>query len=235
MSNSGGRKLIMLMVAESQHTSGEIGARLRRERQSQRISVRELARRIGSDPNTVSRLETGKRRMSVEWLSTLSDALGLRASELLETARPEEHVVVRAAACANSWLEDCWYGADKRYAVQVPADPRYPGVERFALDVLCPSMNLRYPEGSLLMCAPLHAVEDGVEIGKRYLIETRRTRDGVEESELTVKTLIMDSDNRLCFVSESSDPDFQLSVPVFGASESKIQPIALVIGSVRSE
>ena len=113
------------MVVDSQHTSQEIGARLRRERQQQRISVRELARRIGSDPNTVSRLETGKRRMSVEWLSTLSDALGLRASELLETVRPEEHVVVRAAACANRWLEDCWYGADRRYTVQVPADPRY--------------------------------------------------------------------------------------------------------------
>ena len=223
------------MVVESQHTSGSIGARLRLERQSQRISVRELARRIGSDPNTVSRLETGKRRMSVEWLSTLCDALGLRASELLETTRPEEHVVVKAAACVNSWLEDCWYGADKRYAVQVPADPRYPGVERFAVDGQCLAMNLRYPEGSLLICISFEAVEGGIEIDKRYLIETRRVREGVEESELSVKTLIMDNDNRLRFVSESSDPDYQLSVPVFGAGDSEVQPIALVIGSVQPE
>jgi len=227
--------LIMLMIAESEHTSKAIGTRLRRVRQSQRISVRELARRLGSDPNTISRLETGKRRVTVEWLSRLCDELGLRASELLETERPEQHVVVKAAACANRWLEDCWYGASKRYGVQVPADPRYPGIERFAVEVLCPAMNLRYTERSLLICVPLDAVKDGVEIDKRYLIETRRTRDGVEESELTVKTLIMDSDNRLCFASESSDPDYQLSVPVFGATESEIQPIALVIGSMQSE
>jgi hypothetical protein len=96
-------------------------------------------------------------------------------------------------------------------------------------------MNLRYPEGSLLICVPLYAIEDGVEIDKRYLIETRRTRDGVQESELTVKTLVTDSDNRLHFVSESSDPDCQLSVPVFGAGDSEIQPIALVIGSMQPE
>lgn len=208
--------------------------RLRRERQSQRISVRELARRIGSDPNTVSRLETGKRRMSVEWLSTLSDALGLRASELLETTRPEEQVVVKAAGCVNRWLQDCWYGADQRYTVQVPADPRYPGVERFAVEGQCPAMNLRYPEGTLLICIPFEAIEGGIEIDKRYLIETRRVRDGVHESELSVKTLVMD-DNKLRFVSESSDPDYQISVPVFGASDSEIQPIALVIGSVQPE
>ena len=223
------------MVIDSQHTSKEIGARLRRERQQQKMSVRELARRIGSDPNTVSRLETGKRRMSVEWLSTLSDALGLRASELLETERPEQHVVVRAAACANRWLEDCWYSADQRYVVQVPADPRYPGIERFAIDGQCPAMNLRYPEGSLLICIAFGAVEGGIEIDKRYLIETKRERDGVQECELSVKTLVMDDDNRLRFVSESSDPDYQLSVPVFGAGDSEVQPIALVIGSVQPE
>jgi len=222
------------MVAES-HTSKEIGARLRRERKQVGISVRELARRIGSDPNTVSRLETGKRRMTVEWLSTLSDALGLRASELLETTRPEQHVMVKAAACVNLWQQDCWYGADKRYVVHVPADPRYPGVERFAIEGPCPGMNLRYPEGSLLICIPFEAVKGGIEIDKRYLIETRRERDGVQESELSVKTLITDDDNRLCFVSESSDPDYQQSVPVFGASNSEIQPIALVIGSVQPE
>ena len=96
-------------------------------------------------------------------------------------------------------------------------------------------MNLRYPEGSLLICIPFESVEGGIEIDKRYLIETRRERDGVQESELTVKTLVMDDDNRLRFVSESSDPDYQLSVPVFGASDSETQPIALVIGSVQPE
>jgi transcriptional regulator with XRE-family HTH domain len=222
-------------AAETHHTSKEIGARLRRERQQQKISVRELARRIGSDPNTVSRLETGKRRVTVEWLSTLCEALGLRASELLERAKPEERVPVKAAACANRWLEECWYGADKRYCLQVPADPRYPEAERFAVEGRCPAMNLRYPERSLLICVPLDAVEEGVEIDKRYLIETRRMRDGVEESELSVKTLVTDSDNRLHFTTESSDPDYQISLPVFGCKDDEAQPIARVIGSVQPE
>ena len=119
--------------------------------------------------------------------------------------------------------------------IQLPADPRFPDVERFAVELPSPDMNLRYPEGSLLICVPFEAIEGGIEIDKRYLIETRRVRDGVQESELSVKTLVMDDDNRLRFVSESSDPDHQLSVPVFGASDHEVQPIALVIGSQQAE
>jgi len=96
-------------------------------------------------------------------------------------------------------------------------------------------MNLRYPEGTLLICIPFEAIEGGIEIDKRYLVETRRERDGMEEYELAVMTLIMDEDNKLRFVSESSDPEFQRSIPVFGAGESETQPIALVIGSLQPE
>ena len=225
----------MLMAVDTNHTSAAIGMRLRAERKQQKISLRELARRIGSDPNIVSRLETGKRKMSVEWLSTLSDALGLRAAELLEPVSPEERVLVKAGACCNIWKQDCWYGPDQRYAIKVPPDSRYPGSERFAVEALCQAMNKRHPAGALVICVPLDAAAGGVEIGKRYLIESRRVREGVQESELTLKTLIIDNNKKLRLASESTEPDHQTTLPMFGSDDREVHAIASVIGTLQPE
>ena len=39
----------------------------------------------------------------------------------------------------------------------------------------------------------------------------------------------------LCFVSESSDPDYQQSIPMFGMADHEIQTVGLVFGSIQSE
>ena len=151
------------------------------------------------------------------------------------TPNPEERVVVRAAASINRWQQNCWYPADQRYVVRVPPDPRYPEIERFAVEARCPSMNLRYPEGTLIICVHLDAVEGAIEINKDYLIERGRVRGGVRKTELSVMTLMADSDKRLRFVRQSSDPDYQTSLPVFETGNGKIRPIALVTGSQQAE
>jgi hypothetical protein len=96
-------------------------------------------------------------------------------------------------------------------------------------------MNLRYPEGTLIICVHLDAVEGGIEINRDYLIERRRVGGGVRKTELSVMTLIADSDKRPQFVSQSSDPDYQTSLPVFSSSSDRVRPIALVTGSQQAE
>ena len=225
----------MLMVNKPRHSSQQVGARFRRERQAQGMSLRELARRLGTDPNIISRLETGKRQMSVEWLSTIADALGIRPAEFLETSPPEEHVMVSASVRLDQWLEDCWYDDANCYLLRIPADERHAGTERIAVVVDCSSMNLRYPEGTILICVPLEKLEGGIEVDKRYLIRSRRLVDGKQQDQLSVKTLVMGEDNQLRFVTESDDPDKTRAVPAFGTPDQEIRPIALVIGSIQPE
>ena len=73
--------------------------------------------------------------------------------------------------------------------------------------------------------AVFHASDEVLECRRRAL----------QETELTIKTLITNSDNKPRFVTESSDPDYQISLPVFGSSGAKIRPIALVIGLQQPE
>ena len=151
------------------------------------------------------------------------------------TSSPEERVVVKAAANFNHWQQDCWYSANQCYEVQVPPDPRYPDIERFAVEASCPSMNLRYPEGTLIICVHLDAVERRIEINRDYLIERCRACGDTRNTELSVMRLIADADKKLQFVQQSSDPDYQTSLPVFKTMGCKIKPIALVTGSQKAE
>jgi len=153
----------------------------------------------------------------------------------VETPGQRVNVLIKGEARCNGWQQDCWYKADQRYAVSVPPDPRFPDADRFGIELRCPDMNLHYPEGSLLLCVPLDAVEGGIEVDQRYLIECRRRRGRNQETELTVKTLTTESGNRPKFVTESSEPGHQMSVPLFGDGGGRIRPIALVTGFVEPE
>jgi len=216
-------------------TSEQIGLRLRRLREQRKIGLRELARRIDCDPNALSRLETGKRKVTVEWLTMLSGALGVSVSEILEDEKYEGQVMVMASACCNDWRESCWFPTKERYTVQVPPDSRHQDSERFAIEGRCPAMNLRYAEGSLIICVPIKNTSDGLVIGKRYLIESWRKHKRRKECELSVKKLTADDEGKLWFVTESSHPAYQMSIPFSDTGDVAIKPVAQVVGSMQLE
>ncbi|MPZ87393.1 MAG: helix-turn-helix domain-containing protein [Nitriliruptorales bacterium] len=71
---------------------GEIGPRLRSERESRGLSQRELARRLGLSPSLISQIEKGQSRPSVSTLYAMVNELGLSLDELLlraPDARPD--------------------------------------------------------------------------------------------------------------------------------------------------
>ncbi len=75
-----------------------IGSRLRHLRKSQRITLVELAKRSGVDAGTISRIETGRMTGTLESHMTLSEALGVKLTELyagIEEARLKEAVTVQ--------------------------------------------------------------------------------------------------------------------------------------------
>jgi transcriptional regulator with XRE-family HTH domain len=68
--------------------------RLRSLRQARGWTIDELARRAHMGPSTISRLETGRRRLAIEHLVTLARALDSTVDELL-VAEEDDDVVIR--------------------------------------------------------------------------------------------------------------------------------------------
>lgn len=81
--------------------------RLRSLRHAREWSLDELARRANISPSTLSRLETGRRRMAIDQLVTLARALDTTVDQLL-AEKDDADVVIRprrdAAGDATFWL-----------------------------------------------------------------------------------------------------------------------------------
>jgi transcriptional regulator with XRE-family HTH domain len=58
--------------------------RIRELRKTQGLTLQELAGRVGTSNQQISQLETGRRRLNVDWLERLSKALGCHPLELLD-------------------------------------------------------------------------------------------------------------------------------------------------------
>jgi AcrR family transcriptional regulator len=65
-----------------------VGSDVRSARKVQGMSLRELARRVGVSPATLSQIENGKTGLSVLRLGEIADALGMAASDILERKPP---------------------------------------------------------------------------------------------------------------------------------------------------
>lgn len=63
-------------------------SRLREIREKQGLSQAELAERAGTSQSQIDRLEKGHRRLTVDWLNRLSQALRCTPTEILEAPKP---------------------------------------------------------------------------------------------------------------------------------------------------
>jgi len=70
------------MSGQHQH-SRQVGQRIARLRQQQRLSTRELAQRLGWPRDTLVNFEHGRRAITVERLEAIAQALGVPAAALL--------------------------------------------------------------------------------------------------------------------------------------------------------
>lgn len=61
-----------------------VSMRIRAARQARCISQRDLARALGMAQSTLSRIERGERRVSVDQLIEIARALGVRPADMLD-------------------------------------------------------------------------------------------------------------------------------------------------------
>jgi quercetin dioxygenase-like cupin family protein/DNA-binding XRE family transcriptional regulator len=79
-----------------------VGSLIRRERQKQGISLRELARRVGISGSMLSQVETDRTRPSVSTIYAIATELGLSIDALLSEAGQEPQAAASAEASASA-------------------------------------------------------------------------------------------------------------------------------------
>ena len=78
-----------------------LGERLRAERKSQHMTVREIARRVGVSPSLISQIERDKVNPSVSTLWSLVSVLGLQMGELFSEVPPPRGIEPVATATSS--------------------------------------------------------------------------------------------------------------------------------------
>ena len=109
----------------------DVGRQIRAHREASKVSLRELARRLGISPSAISQIETGKSRPSVSTLYAIVSELGMSLDELFSgerQARLAANSPGRAAAHAATPLSGNGHHvqrADRRRRIELESGVRW--------------------------------------------------------------------------------------------------------------
>ena len=80
----------MTSTATEEPVDARVRRRLRELRAEQGLTLQQVAERARIDVSTLSRLESGKRRLAIDHIPALAAALGVRADDLLGASPPQD-------------------------------------------------------------------------------------------------------------------------------------------------
>lgn len=201
---------------------------------AERLAVTKLSARKASmnaklGPDYIRDLHRRPTSPSLDNLVALAQALGVPASYFIEAIQPEQDglkparlasVHVRGAVQAGVWKEAIEWPAEDWFAVTVPLDGRFPGASVYGLEVRGKSMDLVYPDGTVVLVVPFFDVGRPPRPGERVVV-LRRSKG--EEYEATLKEYQLDNAGRHILWPRSSDPEFQAPIILEGTDP----PVAL--------
>ena len=198
-----------------------------------------LAERVGASAQQISKLEKGERGLDLDWMRRLAVALRCRMVDLLpenDGTAPLQRINICGEVAAGVFRESAEWPPDEQYTLEIPSGGRYPRARRYGLVVSGPSMNLVYPEGTILICVSIEESGHVPEDRDRVIVE-RRTADGLVEA--TVKEYVIGEDHWPWLWPRSSHPEHQSPYPLKSSiTTHQIEHLAitgLVIGSYRPE
>lgn len=194
-------------------------------------SKTELHRRSGVPYDNILKYLQGKvDQPRGDMLDKLADALEVDRLYLKEGIAEEQpdtrRVLVKGQVQAGYWAETWEWSGGSQYTVPVPDDPALRSFKLYGAEARGPSMNRRYPDGTIIVFTDAIETGEQLEIGKRYIVERERS-DGMREG--TVKTLWQDETGKLWLRPESDDPRFQALIPIEGEEGDTIR----IVGRVR--
>ncbi len=197
------------------------------------LTAKPWCEKAGVSPNALYNFFAGRASsLNQETIEKLAKAAGCPASELFAEDLPFSSVMVLGAVQAGEWVEAVEWPEDDWYPIQVPADERFPGVKRYALEVRGPSMNLDYPDGTIIVCVKFIDIDEQPLHADHVVVQQRR-EDGLTEA--TVKEYVVDGDGAPWLVPKSSDPNYQSPIRLPAVAEDDenedLRIVALVVGN----
>ncbi|MDB6035975.1 MAG: putative prophage repressor [Verrucomicrobiales bacterium] len=108
---------------------------------------------------------------------------------------------------AGHWLE-LGYAQEEAKTEMVPIirDQRFPHAKQYALRVVGDSMDLDYPDGSIVTCVDF--ADSGLSLGEGLIVHVERHRAAGQLIEVTLKA-VERRKGKLCLVPHSSNPAWQ--------------------------
>lgn len=204
--------------------------RLKQIRKAKGLSQQDVADEMGLAQANYNKLENGKTELTLTKMERLAAILGCEPVDLIidrDIASVATRTVkVVAYVQAGTWAESNDLPEEDQYTVAVPEEPDLARYSLTGVQVRGPSMNLRYPEGTVLVITNAIETQEDIQPGKRYVVK-RESADGMFE--YTVKTLHRDEDGEFWLVPESSDPRFSQPIKVNGEMNDTIS----IMGRVR--
>lgn len=210
--------------------------RIKQLRKKARLTQQALADRIGASKSQLIKLERSDRELTHTWIDRLRGPLNAAPGDFFP--RPEgvdtltnRRVDIVGEVEAGIFTEiDEWDTADFGN-IEAPVPEGYAGKRVFGLRVVGPSVNLKYTEGSIVVCVrlldlgPDYKPEPG-----RFYVVYRRSEDG-QQTEATIKQLQIDDSGQAWLWPRSSHPDYQQPWKVDGADGEVIELWGRVVGA----
>lgn len=202
-----------------------------------KLSQAEMAKKLGTSQPQYQRLEKGKRPMSKKWALKIESEFGISAAQILfkeddDTPKLARTIKVIGYVQAGEWEETWELPYEDQYDVAIPADPGLAGYPLYAAETRGPSMNKRYPEGTIVVFTNAIETHEDLIPGKRYIVERERA-DGLKEA--TVKLLWVDDKGKPWLLPESDDPRYQEPISMESAEGDTIRIVGRVRYSVTRE
>ncbi|WP_337996206.1 XRE family transcriptional regulator [Oleispirillum naphthae] len=203
----------------------------------------QLARASGIAPSTLNRFlnQEVKHTLSVPTMAKIDDAVssylkkitdkheaavkaqiyGISGSSSLEPVAADSITIdVKGAVQAGVWTSAYELREDEWTPVTLPRPDSH--TQYFGLRVMGESMNLVYPEGTILVCVPMMEYDHSLIDGDHVIVQ--RWENGMVEA--TVKELRHDKDGQAWLWPRSDRPEFQapLRLPKNGDWTNEAEP-----------
>lgn len=217
--------------------------RLAYYRKKKELTQEELADFVDTSKVQISRLENGQRQLTPKWMARLAPHLDCLPEQLISSENgviPTGHISVPI----KGYVQAGQFGEANELSlgdedVLLYASPKHKNAH--CLVVKGDSMNLRYQEGTKLICVPYFGTPGEIEPKRAVIVEAICEAD---EKEITVKEFYIDENGTHWLIPRSTNPTYQnypvpngqdLDIVINGRKIKEINIKAIVVSSQYDE
>jgi transcriptional regulator with XRE-family HTH domain len=201
-------------------------------RKSLNMTQAEFAKAIDDIQSNVSKWERAAVMPSPPVLFRIAQLVGKSVDEVFSSnAQPDmpgRRIRVIGELAAGSFREAVEWQHDDQFDVPVVLPSRYDATPLQGFVVRGESMNLLYPDGTIVYVAPLHAIAEAPKNGQVVMV-MRRDSNGLTEA--TLKEFVVDEAGKKWLWPRSRAPEHQAPISYLGPRRGKVEEV-IVTGVV---